>query len=233
MPDRTHARQLAAESLARGDATGWFERLYSEAARGEAIVPWADLQPNPNLLSWWKINAFDAYGQRALKIGCGFGDDAEQLSAWGFETTAFDIAESAIQECRRRFPQTRVIYAAADLLNPPRDWIAGFDFVLESYTLQVLPPELRPAAMRSVASFVKPGGVLLVIARGRETTDSPGQMPWPLTRDEVQRIGGSGLNVVSFEDFLDHEIPPVRRFRLLCKRDSAPAPFLKLRGGHS
>ena len=216
MPDRTRARQLAAESLAHGDATGWFERLYAEAARGEAIVPWADLHPNPNLLSWWQ-------SQRALKIGCGFGDDAEQLSAWGFQTTAFDIAESAIAECRRRFPQTRVNYAVADLLKPPREWIGHFDFVLESYTLQVLPPELRPAAMRSVASFVKPGGTLLLIARGRETTDSPGQMPWPLTREEVQAIGGDGLSIVTFEDFLDNETPPVRRFRLVCKRDSTSA----------
>jgi hypothetical protein len=83
----------------------------------------------------------------------------------------------------------------ADLLDPPREWIVHFDFVLESYTLQVLPPELRPASMQSVASFVKSGGMLLLIARGRETTDSPGHMPWPLTREEVQQIGGNGLTI--------------------------------------
>jgi len=45
--------------------------------------------------------------------------------------------------------QTRLNYTVADLLNPPGEWIGHFDFVLESYTLQVRPPELRPAAMRS------------------------------------------------------------------------------------
>ncbi|HUR09442.1 MAG TPA: hypothetical protein VM347_43365, partial [Nonomuraea sp.] len=32
------SRRLAAESLAAGDPTGWFERLYAESATGEAIV---------------------------------------------------------------------------------------------------------------------------------------------------------------------------------------------------
>ena len=31
MTDRTRARALASESIARGDAVGWFERLYAEA----------------------------------------------------------------------------------------------------------------------------------------------------------------------------------------------------------
>ena len=30
----------------------------------------------------------------------------------------------------------------ADLFTAPKDWVDGFDFVLESYTLQVLPPNL-------------------------------------------------------------------------------------------
>jgi len=34
MTDRTRARALANESITRGDAVGWFERLYAEAERG-------------------------------------------------------------------------------------------------------------------------------------------------------------------------------------------------------
>ena len=52
MPDRTRARRLASESIAMGDATGWFERLYAEAQGGEAVVPWADLAPNPHVVEW-------------------------------------------------------------------------------------------------------------------------------------------------------------------------------------
>ena len=42
---RRFARQLAADSIARGDATGWFERLYAAADKGMTTVPWADFAP--------------------------------------------------------------------------------------------------------------------------------------------------------------------------------------------
>lgn len=48
--------------------------------------------------------------------------------------------------------------------------------------------------------------------------ESPGQMPWPLTRAEVEAIATPGLALASFEDFLDAEDPPVRRFRALFRR---------------
>lgn len=216
---RARARQLAAEYAGRGDHTGWFEQLYQEAERGSAKIPWADLQPNPSLLSFRERHAFPVQGA-ALKIGCGLGDDAEQLSRWGFETTAFDIAPSAIRQCQRRFPDSRVSYVVADLLSPPEEWRGRFDFVLESYTLQVLPAALRPAAIWHVASFVKPGGHLLVIARARDAADPPGQMPWPLTRDELSEFVRFGLEEQSFEDYVDGEQPPARRFRVYYRKES-------------
>jgi hypothetical protein len=85
--------------------------------------------------------------------------------------------------------------------------------VLESYTLQVLPPALRTDAIRCIASFLSPGGTLLVIARGREPGDAEGKMPWPLTKQELALFRNHGLTQVSFEDYMDNEAPPVRRFR--------------------
>jgi SAM-dependent methyltransferase len=213
MPDlRARARQLAAEYALRGDPTGWFDQLYRESAQGLAVVPWADLRPNPNLVTWWERNEVRAKGA-ALKIGCGLGGDAEQLSGWGFETVAFDIAPAAIQECKKRFPGSAVSYVVADLLSPPESWRNRFEFVLESYTLQVLPAELRARALVAVAGFVKPGGHLLAIARGRDVSDPPGQMPWPLTRAELDSFLSLGFDEKSFEDYMDGEDPPARRFR--------------------
>jgi SAM-dependent methyltransferase len=217
MPTRARARELAAEYVAKGDPTGWFEHLYREAAEGTSVVPWADLRPNPNLLEFWSRHPLRAAGKTALKIGCGFGDDAEQLVKWGFETTAFDISASAIKACNQRFPG-RVSFSVADVLNPPAEWIGYFDFVLESYTLQVLPPIPRRQALRNVASLVKGGGHLLLIARGREEDDSKGEMPWPLTRAEIEEV--ATLRTLSFEDYMDGESPPVRRFRVLYEKRS-------------
>ncbi len=200
---RERARQLATESLDAGDPTGWFDKLYRE---GLDAVPWAEFRPNPNLVE------FPGAGKTALVVGCGLGDDAQQVAAWGFETTAFDISPSAIEACQRRFPESPVRYETANLLDPPEMWNGRFDFVLESYTVQALPPDLRAQAIRGVASFVKPGGMLLVIARAREESDPPGGMPWPLSRRELNLFTQFGLQETSFEDYLDHG---TRRFRVV------------------
>jgi hypothetical protein len=82
----------------------------------------------------------------------------------------------------------------------------------------VLPPELREEAMRRVAGFVAPGGTLLVITRGREPGESEGAMPWPLTRQELGVFSEAGLTERAFEDYVDDESPPVRRFRVAYAR---------------
>src|SRR5687767_11870691 len=97
---RKLARQLAGEAIAARDPTGWFERLYSLAAGDPTVIPWADLAMNPNLLPWLERHAPSGAGRRALKVGCGLGDDAEELARRGFAVVAFDISETAISWCR-------------------------------------------------------------------------------------------------------------------------------------
>ena len=85
----------------------------------------------------------------------------------------------------------------------------------------MLTPDLRREAIRCIAEFLAPGGTLLVITRGREPADPEGKMPWPLTREEVYSFGDFGLKEVSFEDYIDKETPPVRRFRAVYRRETA------------
>jgi SAM-dependent methyltransferase len=217
-PDRAIARRLAQESLARQDAVGWFDALYVAAQDDASLIPWADMRVNPNLASWLGKRPLAGRGKRALVIGCGLGDDAQELAALGFEATAFDVSARAIEWCRQRFPDSGVNYCLADLLDPPANWRESFDLVLEIYTLQVLPVELRPSAMSHMAGFVARGGTLLVVARGREPAEDRGAMPWPLVKDEFETFTHCGLETVSFEDYLDGEDPPGRRFRVECRR---------------
>jgi SAM-dependent methyltransferase len=215
---RAIARQIAQEHLLEGDSFGWFEVLYSRAKMEPSIIPWADLKPNPNLVQWLDQNQFAISG-RALTIGCGLGDDAEELVRRGFATTAFDISPSAIMWSRKRFPRSSASYIVADLLSAPANWVAMFDFVLESYTLQVLPFSLRSDAMRCISSFVAPGGILLVIARGREPSEPEGKMPWPLTKEELSLFKAIGFKEIAFKDFIDSEEVAVRRFVVTYRRE--------------
>ncbi|MCC6849649.1 MAG: class I SAM-dependent methyltransferase [Deltaproteobacteria bacterium] len=215
---RRAAGDLARESLARGDATGWFDTLYRQADGDPGGVSWADLAPNPNLTAWLDREHVAGGGRRALEIGCGLGDDGEELARRGFAVTAFDVSPTAVAWCRRRFPGSVVRRAIADVLAPPRAWSGAFAFVLESYTLQVLPSAARARAIANVARFVAPRGELLLIARGRDPGDPEGAMPWPLLRREVDAFRRLGLAEIAFEDFFDVETPPVRRFRACYRR---------------
>jgi ubiquinone/menaquinone biosynthesis C-methylase UbiE len=215
---RAKARQLAQEFVQRGDATGWFEELYTQAQGNEQAIHWADMEVNPNLVAWLDHRNIQGKGKPALVVGCGLGDDAEELARRGFEVVAFDIAPTAIAWCPKRFPHSPVTYVVADVLEPPSTWRGSFDFVLEAYTLQVLPAAVRSKAIASIAGLLTKEGTLLVICRGRSPEDPAGDLPWPLTTEELEVFTSAGLQQVQFEDYFDQEEPPKRRFRVEYQR---------------
>ena len=222
MASREDVRRLATESIARGDATGWFEALYQSAGGTWTNIPWVNLSPNPLLVDWLASSScspeMDASGLTCLVIGCGLGDDAEALSAIGFDVTAFDVSSTAIDGCRSRFPRSSVEYAVADVFELTRRWSGRFDLVFEANTLQVLPADLRAAAIKAIAGTVALDGRLLVICRARDQDEAEGQFPWPLTHEELNQFCAHGLIELEFECDIDEEVPPVRRFRVLYGR---------------
>ena len=175
----------------------WFRAVYDLADGDEAAVPWADKAAHPLLRDW--LDSRPISNLRALDVGCGLGDNAEALAAAGAQTTAFDLSEDAISWAKRRFPQSRVDYRAADLFSPPAEWRQAFDFVHECYTLQALPNRLLPEAGGALASFLKPGGRLLVIARSRPNPAAPDGPPWPLARGDIEGLTAHGLILESLE----------------------------------
>lgn len=218
MSERRTARRMAADAIGAGTPLAWFEELYALAEGDPSVIPWADMTVNPNLELWLQRERVDGTNRRALVVGCGAGDDAEALASRGFDVTAFDISPTCIDWCLKRFPSSTVEYVTADVFDSPVEWTGRFDFIVEAYTLQVLPPDLRAEAIRRIASFVASDGTLLIITRGRDEKDDPGQMPWPLLRSELNLFVASGLVENSSEDYLDNEAPPVRRFRIQYQR---------------
>lgn len=220
-PDE-HARRLAAESLAAGSATAWFERLYTQAQTGAAVVPWDIAEPHFLLADWARRRALDGAGKRALVVGCGLGRDAEFLAGLGFDATAFDVSPTAVDAARRRHSASPVQYRVADLLDPPPEWRHAFDFVLESLTVQSLPMALRPRAIAQVPRLVGPGGTLLIVAAGRASSEPPGQgPPWPLARAEVESFASDGVQPVLIEELSDEATSPQRRWRAEFRRPDA------------
>lgn len=207
---RQRLREFVQRLLPSGDLAGLFDAVYATAEGDPNGVPWADLQPHPMLLQWLQLHQMQ--GQRALVVGCGLGDDAEELAKRGLQVTAFDISPHAIAWCQHRFPHSRVTYQTADLFKVPAEWRYAFDFVLEIYTIQALPPTLRTQAIASIAQCVAPGGCVLVICRGRDDHDAPGSLPWPLTSTELIQFEQFGLHRLAFEDICSED---GRHFRAL------------------
>jgi SAM-dependent methyltransferase len=201
------------------DPTAWFEQLYVSAEAGEAEVPWERTEPNPRLVSWAEDRHIEGNGRRGLVVGSGLGMDAEYVARLGFDTTAFDIAPTAIRVSKERFTQSPVNYVVADLLDPPPDWHKAFDFVLESITVQALPPPLHAEATQRVTELVAPGGTLLVLSAATSDAAPPDDgPPWPLTRAEIEAFGSGELETVRIEALNDPNDPFPRRWRAEFRR---------------
>lgn len=211
--------RLAAESLAQGDPTGWFEQLYSAAAAGDATVPWDRDEPNPLLTDWAAQHAVDGAGRSALVVGCGFGRDAEFMASLGFQVTAFDVSATAIRGAQQRYPSSPVTYMAADLLKPPTEWAGAFSFVLESITIQSLPLSVRAEAIANVTQLVAPGGELLVLTAIRDDGEEITGPPWPLSRAELGSFATGGLRAAAADYVSVLGQPSPNRCRAVFRRD--------------
>lgn len=176
-----------------------FEELYAQAGEDLEAIPWASLTAHPALREWLDGSP-GGRGQTALVVGCGLGDDAEELDRRGYRVAAFDISPTAIARCRQRFPDSTVDYRVADLFALPRDWRSAFNLVVEIRTLQSLPVDQREDAARAIASVVGASGRLFVRCLARGNDERVTTRPWPVSRRELRAFTESGLAELEFRE---------------------------------
>lgn len=194
----------------REAVTEMFERRYAAARRDGGTIPWVRRAPHPELVAWYERRSPPA-GTSALVVGAGLGDDAEFLAARGHDVTAFDASETALRWCRERFPETNVDYRLADLFALPAAWRHAFALVVEVFTIQSAKVADRDAAINAIAATVAPGGTLVVVALARPDERPPSGPPWPVSRRELDRFTGSGLDEVDFRKEGWHYVVEYRR----------------------
>ena len=218
---RARTSRIAREAVAEGRPGAWFDVVYRNAGGDPGQVPWADLEPSPALVR--RLAETPPEGAAAVVVGCGLGDDAEALAAAGAgRVTGFDISQTAIDWCRRRFPTSSVRYLQADLLHPPDELAGGFDLVVESQTVQAFPPERRAEVCGAIARLVAPGGSLWVFQRLWERPADPDGPPWPLRRADLDRFTERGLVETRFDLWRrDDDEPGVTRFAAAYRRPQA------------
>ncbi len=183
-------------SFQEDQPSGWFEPLYADSNADGEGVPWANMETHPSFRKWLNQNPLEGSGKLALVVGCGMGDDAIELESLGFQVTAFDVSGTAIKFCKQRFPQSNVEFIQADLLKNQSQWQRKFDFVLEIYTVQALPPKYEEELIENISSFVAPDGQILVIAEvGSGERDLKNGPPWVLTPKHIDSFESCGVRV--------------------------------------
>ncbi|SFF65523.1 Methyltransferase domain-containing protein [Blastococcus tunisiensis] len=134
--------------------TEW-EQLWSGRPNGALVAEAGDLTPG-----------------RVLDVGCGEGADAVWLARQGWDVTALDVSEVALERAARHARdagvEVRWVHAGLEeAALPPR----SFDLVSAQYP--ALPRTPDAAAERALLDAVAPGGVLLLVHHAGMETHRP------------------------------------------------------------
>ena len=194
------ADELSAAAIAEGRPTTWFDELYAEGVAGSVGMPWDRADPQVELAAWWEQEGPALPRGRAVVVGGGLGADAEVLAREGFATTAFDVAPTAIEEARRRHPDSPVDYRVESLLDLPPDLVGAFDLVVEIFTLQALPDPPRTQAAAAVASLLAPGGTIVLVAFRADGDDPASGPPFPMTPADLAKVAVDGVGLRTTEE---------------------------------
>jgi SAM-dependent methyltransferase len=170
------------------DSVAWDER-YAAAA-----LVWSS---GPNQFVASELAGLTA--GRALDLACGEGRNAIWLARQGWQVTAIDFSEVAVDRGRRLAGDLPVTWLVGDVLSAE---LPTVDLALLAY-LQ-LPADQRRAAVRRAFASLAPGGALFVVAHDStnlaEGTGGPQDPTVLFTADDVvSDLGGEAFDVVRAE----------------------------------
>lgn len=102
-----------------------------------------------------------AGARTVLELGCGTGNDALRLSGAGFEVTALDVSQEAIDQARAK-AAPGVTYVVADVAEGLPFAPSTFDAVMANVALHMFSDAVTRAIFADVGRVVRPGGLFLL-----------------------------------------------------------------------
>ena len=103
-------------------------------------------------------------GSKLLVAGAGHGTEAIEGAKRGINVTTVDISQTMINFMQRKIdrvkPGTPIEIVNDNILNVKRP--GQYDMVMANYFLNVFNPDMMKQILTHIASFVKPGGSLVI-----------------------------------------------------------------------
>lgn len=181
----TQADEVRNASRDEVDQASYWQEVYVES---EAHSPgWNLGEANPEFIWRLENEKPSLTSGKALVPGCGYGHDALIFAQAGFEVTALDFAEMAIDGTRRAFDAAGASgeFLQQSLFDLGHDHDGKYDYIIEHTCFCAIHPERRSEYAKLAARLLKPGGQLIGLFYHHQREGGP---PWNTTPEEVRAI---------------------------------------------
>jgi len=134
----------------------WYNEFaddYTQHVRDESDSVYHSLYEKPAMYSLLP----DLKDKKAISIGCGSGEDCNQLQKLGATVTGVDISEKLIDIARSSYPKCKYRVMDMEKLNFEDE---SFDFAYSSLAIHYL--EYWTAALKEAYRVLKPGSIYLL-----------------------------------------------------------------------
>lgn len=100
-----------------------------------------------------------------LVVGCGYGYDAIEAAKKGFEVTALDFSEKAIEFARSLAQKDKVNinFLLEDFFNLNNSFLNSFEIIFDYVTYCAIDPNRRKEYADKIFNLLKPNGVFAII----------------------------------------------------------------------
>lgn len=166
-----------------------------DSAYRQGWAPWDIGKPQSAFLRLADAGAFTS---PVLDCGCGTGEQALMLAARGYEVLGVDLAPTAVHTAREKAAArgVKVEFHVADALH--LDALQRtFASVVDSGVFHTFDDVLRVEYVASLASVVRPGGVVHLLCFSERTPGDDG--PRRVTQAELRTAFSAGWTVEAIE----------------------------------
>jgi SAM-dependent methyltransferase len=131
-----------------------------------------------------------------LILGCGYGYDAVAAAKMGFEVTAIDFSESAINFAEKLASEegVKVNFLVEDIFKLGTEFKNQFDAVYDYVTYCAINPARRKEYAEKISTLIKSTGLFLIILFPIENRD--GGPPFAVDPAEAEQFFSQNLELI-------------------------------------